>query len=161
MCSSTIMEQASGLVCVFVCVCVCVCGVCVCVCMFMCVCGVCCVCVCVCVCVYVVFVCVCCVWCVCVCVCVCGGVWCVCVCLSVVCVCFRFAVKFNLIDKAIAAALYLLITPDGGFRRHCLGKINGGHVLPNESMHAGKDLPHRGKHTQRSIISAGLSQNVQ
>ncbi len=47
---------------------------------------------------------------------------CVCVCGVCVCVCvFRFAVKFNLVDKAIAAALYLLITADGGFRRHCLG----------------------------------------
>lgn len=66
---------------------------------------------------------------------------------QVLCVCFRFAAKFNLVDKL--------------FTNNCRwSKINGCHVLPNESMHAGKDLPCRGKHTEinywcRSVSECG------
>lgn len=72
---------------------------------------------------------------------------------QVLCVCFRFAAKFNLVDKAIAAALYLLITADGV---ESMGVMC---YLTNRCM-LGR-IFHAEVNTQRSIIGAGLYQNVE
>lgn len=79
------------------------------------------------------------------------------------CVCVFAGLLRSLISLTRQSqAHFAIFTISNGRRRILISllgsKIDGCHVFPNKSMHAGKDIPCRSKHTQtlhRSIIAAG------